>query len=159
MSRYFTVQCSYMAHHANTVTIAADSLEGALDKAIEAANEDSAGWRSTDHCTDTVIDAVCEGADGDPWGEGALPVPDRFSEHGEPPVVTLTSPLPPGAIQVSGGRVLLRIENDSGTVTSELRDPPHPPGNKPLVTVRRRTDGAPLVEVSGGQARVRILDS
>ena len=94
-----------------------------------------------------------------PGARARFPFPTGFSEHGEPPVVTLTGPLPPGAIQVSGGRVLVRIENESGTVTSELRDPPHPPCNKPLVTVRRRTDGAPLVEVSGGQARVRILDS
>ena len=63
------------------------------------------------------IDAVCEGADCDPWGEGALPVPDRFSEHGEPPVVT-TGPVPPGAVEVSGGRVLVRIVGEPGTVTS-----------------------------------------
>ena len=32
------------------------------------------------------------------------------------------------------------------------------PGNKPLVTVTRRADGAPDVAVSGGRARVLILD-
>ena len=37
-------------------------------------------------------------------------------------------------------------------------DPPAPPGNKPLVTVARRADGAPDVTVSGGRARVLILD-
>ena len=159
MSRQFTVQCSYVAHHANTVTVMADTLEEALEKAIEAANEDPDGWRSTDHVSDTVIDAVCEGADRDPWGEGALPVPDRFTERGEPPVVTLTGPVPPGAVEVSGGRVLVRFRADAGTVTSELCDPPHPPGNKPLVTVSVGPDGKPLVKVEGGKAGIRILDS
>ena len=111
MSRHFTIQCSYTSHHANTVTVEADTLEEALEKALEAANEDPDGWRSTDHVSDTVIDAVCEGADCDPWGEGALPVPDRFTERGEPPVVTLTGPVPPGAVEVSGGRVLVRFSN------------------------------------------------
>ena len=159
MSRHFTVQCSYVAHHANTVTIMADTLEEALEKAIEAANEDPDGWRSTDHVSDTVIDAVCQGADRDPWGEGALPVPDRFTERGEPPVVTLTGPVPPGAVEVSGGRVLVRIATEAGTVTSEVIDPPHLPGNKPLVTVSVGPDGKPLVKVEGGMARIRILGS
>ena len=113
MSRHFTIQCSYSSHHANTVTVEADTLEEALEKALEAANQNPDGWRSTDHVSDTVIDAVCEGADRDPWGEGALPVPDRFTERGEPPVVTLTGPVPPGAVEVSGGRVLLRFSNRS----------------------------------------------
>ena len=159
MSRHFTIQCSYSSHHANTVTVEADTLEEALEKALEAANEDPDGWRPTDHVSDTVIDAVCEGADCDPWGEGALPVPDRFTERGEPPVVTLTGPVPPGAVEVSGSRVLVRIATAAGTVTSELCDPPHPPGNKPLVTVSVRPDGKPLVKVEGGKAGIRILDS
>ena len=159
MSRHFTIQCSYSSHHANTVTVEADTLEEALEKALEATNEDPDGWRSTDHVSDTVIDAVCEGADRDPWGEGALPVPDRFTERGEPPVVTLTGPVPPGAVEVSGGRVLVRIATEAGTVTSELCDPPHPPGNKPLVTVSVGPDGKPLVKVEGGKAGIRILDS
>ena len=158
MSPQWTVQCAYLAHYANTVLVEADTFEEALEKAIEAANDDSAGWRSTDHVSDTFVDAVCEGADGDPWDRGsAMPVPDRFTERGEPPLVTLTGPAPPGSVEVSGGKVRLQIENEIGTVVSELCDPP-PPGNKPLVTVRRRPDGAPEVEVTGGRARVRILD-
>ena len=104
------------------------------------------------------VDTVCEGAGADPWGEDALPVPARFSEHGEPPVVTLTGPVPPGAVQVSGGRVTVRFETDAGTIAAEMRDPPPPPVNKPLVTVSVGPDGKPLVEVEGGSARVRILD-
>ena len=159
MTRKFTIQCAYNTHYANTVTVEADSLDDALEKAIETANEDPAGWRSTDHCSDTFIDAVCEGADCDPWGGGALPVPYRFSEHGAPPVVTLAGPLPPGAIEVSGGRVLIRIATGAGTVVSELRDPPHPPANKPLVTVSLDAAGKPSVRVEGGRARVRIVDA
>ena len=78
MTKAWTVQAAYMVHYANTVTVEADTLEEALDKAIEAANDDPAGWRSTGHVTETHIDAVCEGA-GDPWGPNGLPVPDRYS--------------------------------------------------------------------------------
>ena len=159
MTRQFTVQCGYNAHCANTVTVEAETLEQALEKAIEAVNEDPSGWRSTDHVTDTFVDAVCEGADNDPWGEDALPVPDRFSEHGEPPVVTLAGPVPPGSVEVSRGRAMIRIATGAGTVVSELRDPPHPPGNKPLVMVSLDPDGKPSVRVEGGRARVRIVDA
>ena len=64
-----------------------------------------------------------------------------------------------GAVEVSGGRVLVRIATEAGTVTSEVIDPPHPPGNKPLVTVSVGPDGKPLVKVEGGKAGIRILDS
>ena len=158
MSRRWTAQVGYNAHHCNTVTVEAETIEEALEKAIESANEDAAGWRSTDHCSDSFVDAVCEGAAGDPWGKGSLPVPDRFSEHGEPPVVTLAGPVAPGAVQVSGGRVTVRFETDAGTIAAEMRDPPLPPRNKPLVTVAVGPDGKPRVEVTGGSARVRILD-
>ena len=156
MRRQFTVQCGYSTHYANTVTVEAHTLEEALEKAVAAANEDADGWRSTDHSSDTHVDAVCEGI-GDPWGGGSLPVPGRFSEHGEPPVVTLSGPVPPGAVEVSGGRALVRISRAAGTLTSELRDPPHPPANKPLVTVSVDPEGRPDVRGEGGAARVRIL--
>ncbi len=159
MSRPWTVQVGYAAWYANTVIVEADTFDDALDKAIEAANQDSAGWRSSDHCSDSFVDAFCEGAGCDPWGKGTLPVPARFSEHGEPPVVTLSGPVPPGAVQVSGGQVTVRFETDAGTIAAEMRDPTHPPGNKPLVTVSVAPDGKPRVEVEGGSARVRILDA
>ena len=158
MSPPWTVQVGYNAHHCNTVTVEAATLAEALEKAIAAANEDSAGWRSTDHCSDSFVDACCEGAGADPWAEGSLPVPGRFSEHGEPPVVTLAGPVPPGAVRVSGGRATVRFETAAGTIAAELRDPPHPPANKPLVTVSVGPDGKPRVAVEGGTARVRILD-
>ncbi len=158
MSRPWTVQVGYNAHHCNTVTVEAATIEEALEKAVAAANEDANGWRSSDHCSDSFIDAFCEGAGCDPWGKGALPVPARFTEHGEPPVVTLADRVPPGAVQVSGGRVTVRFETEAGTIAAEMRDPPHPPANKPLVKVSVGPDGKPRVEVTGGSARVRILD-
>ncbi|MDE0409408.1 MAG: hypothetical protein OXN81_16285 [Alphaproteobacteria bacterium] len=158
MTRQFTVQCGYTTHYANTVTVEADTLDDALEKTIAAANEDSAGWRSTGHCSDSFVDACCEGAGADPWGEGSLPVPARFSEHGEPPVVTLAGPVPPGAVRISGGRATVRFETEAGMIAVEQSDPPHPPTNKPLVTVSVGPDGKPRVEVEGGSARVRILD-
>ena len=85
-------------------------------------------------------------------------MPGRFSEHGEPPVVTLAGPVPPGALRASGGRATVRFETEAGMIAAELRDPPHPPANKPLVTVSVDPDGKPRVEVEGGSARVRILD-
>ena len=159
MKKSWTVQCGYTAHFANTVTVEAETLEEALEKAIETANADDA-WRSTGHCSRTFVDAVCEGADADPRDtDAAWPVPDRFTERGEPPVVTLTDPGRPGggAIEVSRGRVLLRFQTPDATLTSEVSDPPHPPANHPLVVVRRRDDGAPDVTVTEGRARIRIL--
>ena len=74
-------------------------------------------------------------------------------------MVTPAGLRPPSGIEVAGGTVRVRFVELAGTVTREVTDPPAPPGNKPLVTVRRRTDGAPDVAVSGGRARVLILDS
>lgn len=159
MKTPFTVQCSYAGYYANTVTVEAETLEEALRRAIETAN-DSDAWRSLDHCGHTFVDAACEGADADPWAaDTALPIPDRFTEQGEPPVVTVTDPArPAGGIEVTRGRVLIRFESDAGAVTSELRDPSHPPADKPPVTVRRRADGRPDVTVTEGRARICILD-
>ena len=86
-------------------------------------------------------------------------MPDRFCEHGPPPVVTLSGRVPPGAVRVCGGRVTVRFETEAGTVAAEMRDPPHPPASKPLVTVSVAPDGKPRVEVEGGSARVRIIDA
>ena len=151
----YTVQCGFAGYHANTVTVEADTLEEALEKAIQVANQDH-NWKSVDHCGATFVDACCIGRDEDPWDDDkSLPVPARFTEKGEPPVVTLTGPRPPGGVEVTGGTVSIRFVDDAATVTTEVSDPP-PPGNKPVVTVRRRPDGAPDIEVRGGKALVRV---
>ena len=158
MTRQFTVQCGLTAYHANTVSVEAETLEEALEKAIEAANDDP-NWKSVDHCGPTHVDACCMGRDEDPWdGDKSLPVPARFTEKGEPPLVTLTGPRPPGGIEVTGGTVRIRFADEAGagTVTTEISDPPPPPANKPVVTVRRDANGAPAVDVRGGKAIVSI---
>ena len=152
----YTVQCGYPAYYANTVSVEADTLEQALEKAIEVANQDP-NWKSMDHCGPTHVHACWEGADTDPWDrDKALPVPTRFTEQGGPPVVTLTGPRPPGGVEVKGGTVLIRFVDRAATVTTEVSDPPPPPGSKPVVIVRRRPDGAPDIEVHGGNALVRV---
>ena len=154
----YTVQCGFASYHANTVTVEADTIEQALEKAIEKANDDP-GWKSLDDCGPTHVHACCEGEDADPWDrDKSLPVPARFTENGEPPLVTLTGPRPPGGIGVTGGTVRIRFvdEAGAGTVTTEVSDPPLPPANKPVVTVRRGVDGAPSVDVTGGRAVIRL---
>ena len=153
---WFTVQCAYAGLFANTVSVEAETPDEALEKAIEAANQDP-NWKSVDHCGPTHVDAYCMGRDEDPWDDDkSLPVPARFTERGEPPLVTLTGPRPPGGVEVTGGTVRIRFVDRAATVTTEVSDPPPPPGNKPLVTVRRRPDGAPDIEITGGKALVRV---
>ena len=159
MKRY-TVQCGYAGYFANTVVVEAQTLEAALEKAVETANAAGDGWRSLDHCGPTFVQAAAEGANADPWSgyESALPIPDRFVEGGEPPVVTLTGRRSTGAVEVTRGRVRLRFVEREGAVVAEIADPPSPQAGRPLVIVRRRADGAPHVTVAEGRARVRILD-
>lgn len=109
----YTVQCGYAAYYANTVEADAECLEAALDRAIEKANDDP-HWRALDHCGPTFIDAVAEGADADPWSglASALAVPDRFTEEGEPPTVTVI--MEGGIVQdvvVAGGRVRVLVKD------------------------------------------------
>ena len=149
------MQCGYPAYYGNTVTVEADTLDQALEKAIEVANQDP-NWKSVDHCGPTHVDAYCLGRDEDPWDrDKSLPVPARFTERGESPLVTLAGPRPSGGIDVAGGAVRIRFVDRAATVTTEVCDSPSP-GSKPVVTVRPRPDGAPEVEVTRGKAIVRI---
>ena len=152
----YSVQCQYAAYHYALVSVEADTIEDACQAAIDQADSGER-WRSSDHVGDAYIAAICEGADLDPWNGPVsdLPIPDKFAERGELPVVTLTGPRPPGGVQVSGGIVRVRFVDDAATVTTEVCDPP-PPGNKPLVTVKRRADGAPEILVQGGKVRLRV---
>ena len=153
----YTVCCGYASYYHNTVTVEADTLDEALEKAIEQAGDDP-HWKSVDQAGQTFVEALAEGMDADPWGGTAIPVPDRFTQNGEPPVVTLSGLRPPGSIEVAGGTVRIRFVEGASTVTTEAADPSAPPGTKPLVTIGHRADGAPDVAVSGGRARVLILD-
>lgn len=87
----WTVQCGYAAYYANTVTVEAETLDDALDKAIVVVNEDTS-WKSLDHCSPTFVDAVAEGADADPWRDhvSAIPVPELSTERGAAvPLITV----------------------------------------------------------------------
>jgi len=111
--QFFTVQCSFASYDAKTVVVEAETIDEALDRAIVAANEGD-GWSSLDVCGDTFVDAVAQGNDVDPWKEfaSALPVPARFTERGEPPLVTVT---------VSGG-VAQDVCIEGGKARVHIRD-------------------------------------
>lgn len=157
MPRY-TAQCGYYAHWHITVDVEADDLESACAAAIAEANQRD-GWKSGDHVTETYVDAIAEGNDVCPWGPDALPVPLRFTHEGEPPHVIVSPAGGEGSIETAHGRLRVSFVSDDGTVTTERPARAHLRQPKPLVTVRRRPeDGRPHVTVTGGDARVRILD-
>ena len=121
---FFTVQCSFASYDAKTVVVEAETVEAALDRAIVAANEGD-GWSSLDVCGDTFVDAVAEGQDADPWTDFAssLPVPARFTERGEPPLVTVT--VSGGVVQdvcIEGGKARVYIR-DYDTDGADFSDP------------------------------------
>ena len=138
---HYTVCCGYASHYHNTVTVEADTLDAALEKAIEQAGDDP-HWKSVrplpvKHSSrpwPRVMDA-------DPWGDTVLPVPDRFSEKGEPLVVTLTGLRPPGGIEVAGGTVRIRFVEHAGTVTTEDHRSTGPAGQQ---TSCYRSDAEPM---------------
>lgn len=121
----YTVQCGYVTYYDNTVHVEADSLDAALEKAIERANDDP-HWKALDHCGPTFVDAVAEGADADPWAgfASALPIPDRFTEQGEPPTVTVI--MEGGLVQdvvVEGGTVHVLVKDyDTEDLDPEVHD-------------------------------------
>ena len=52
-------------------------------------------------------------------------------KKGEPPLVTLTGPRPPGGVEVTGGTVRIRFVDRAATMTTEVSDPPPPPATSP----------------------------
>ena len=111
--KFWTVQCSFASYDAKTVVVEADTLQEAMERAIVAANQGD-GWSTLDVCGDTFVDAVAKGNDVDPWTDFAssLPIPARFTERGEPPLVTVI---------VSGG-VVQNVHIDGGKVRIHVRD-------------------------------------
>ena len=153
----YTVQLAYPAYFTAIVAVDADSLDEACRQAVTRADSDDA-WKSSDHVGDVHVSAICESAGARPWATDAtrLPVPDEFREEGTPPLVTLDPNCPHGTLEVTRGTVRFRFVDTAATVTTELSDPPPPPQNKPVVTVKRRPDGAPDIMVQGGKAIVRL---
>ena len=153
---HFTVVCSYADYYAATVTVEAGTPEQAFEAAIARADECQA-WDKSDHSGDPFIAAYAEGEDADPWGDEALPVPGRFTEAGEPPLVAVIGPAPTGGIRVAEGQTRTRYVRDVGTFTAVLYDRSAHLG-QPLVSVVRRADGTPHVTVVGGKVRVLYFD-
>ena len=149
---HFTVVCSYADYLTATVTVQAATPEQAFEAAIAKADETET-WDKSDHSGNPFILAVAEGEDADPWGDEALPVPGRFTEAGEPPLVVVTGPAPAGGICDAEGQARIRYVRDVGTFTAVLYDRSAHLG-QPLVSVVRRADGAPHVTVVGGKVRV-----
>ena len=152
----FTVVCSYADYFTATVTVEAETPEQAFEAAIARADATEA-WKKSDRSGDPFIAAYAEGEDADPWGDEALPVPGRFTEAGEPPLVVVTGPAPAGGIRVAEGQARIRYVRDVGTFTAVLYDRSEHHG-QPLVSVVRRADGAPHVTVVGGRVRVLYFD-
>ena len=159
MKTPWTLELGYVRYWGATVTIEAETLEAAIPAGIRFA-DDNERWKDTGHAGDPFCGAACRGAGADPWNGpvSALPIPDRFTERGAPPVVTLAGLGRPGSIKVAGDTVRLRFVDDAGTVTAEVSDPPPPPANKPVVTVSLDARGRPHATVRHGKAVVRILD-
>ena len=153
----WTVQCHYAAYYARTETVEAETLEDACARAVAQANASDL-WTALDHhCGPTFVAAIAEGEGADPWGPDAVAVPARFTERGEPPLLTLSGDVSPGIVSVERGPVRLRFERAAGTVEACVSgEAPSP--SPPLVVVGRRPDGRPAVSVSGGRVRVRIED-
>ena len=68
---HYTVCCGYASHYHNAVTVEADTLDEALEKAIEQAGDDP-HWKSVDQASQTFVEALAEGMDADPWGDTTL---------------------------------------------------------------------------------------
>ena len=122
--KLWTVQCSFASYDEKTVVVEAETIEQALDRAIVTANEGD-GWSSLDVCGDTFVDAVAQGNDVDPWKDFAssLPVPARFTERGEPPLVTVT--VLGGVVQdvcIEGGKARVQVR-DYDTDGADPSDP------------------------------------
>lgn len=149
----FTVVCSYADYFTATVTVEAETPEQAFDAAI-ARTDATEAWKKSNYSGEPFIAAYAEGEDADPWGDEALPVPGRFTEAGEPPLVVVTGPARAERIHVAEGRARIRYVREAGTFTADLYDRPAPHHGQPLVSVIRRADGAPHVTVVGGRVRV-----
>ena len=157
MTRY-DIDLLYDLAYGATVTVEADSVEEACRLAIAKADETEA-WKSTDHASDAYVHEIhATDRPEPPYGDATpVPVPDAYTRDRPPPTITLQGEPPPGSLEVSGGTVRIRLAHPRFAVTSELTDPPPPPGARPVVTVARRSDGTPDVSVSGGGAHVRMI--
>ena len=158
MTKAWTIRLACAGYFGATVTVEAETLEEAIPAAIRYA-DDNERWKDTDHVADPFCVAACQGADARSVERRDLG-PDPRPLHRARRATRRHGDRPDEArgIEVARGRVLLRFRDDAGTVTAEVTDPPHPPANKPHVTVSLDARGKPHAEVRHGRAVVRILD-
>lgn len=133
---HFTAQCAYAAYYSNTVTVEADSLAEALEKAVTEANNSSA-WSSSDYCGPTFIEAAAEGEAVELWNDERvrpLPIPSRYTEDKGGPHIVVT---------VEGG-VIQHVDIEDGTAQVEVRDYDTEGSNEPG-DIQRDPDGTPYL--------------
>lgn len=153
----YTLACAFAEYVGATVTVEAGTLEEAFEEALEKAGE-TGSWKRTDTSGPTFIAAYAEGPDADPWSGEALPVPGRFTESGEPPLIVVTGPGPAGGIDVAEGRARIQYVREAGTFIADLSGGERVHHGQPVVEIVRRLDGAPEVTVAGGPVRVRYYE-
>ena len=133
----WTVECGCAAYDYAVVVVEADTLDEALTKAVEGAG-DSSDWTSRDQCGPVHVDAVAPGRDVRPWrnGRSVLPIPDRFTEDGEPPLVVVV--MDGGAIHdvTFEGRPCRVLIRDYDVESGEPEDCEPDPEGRPALTFR-----------------------
>jgi hypothetical protein len=133
---HFTVQCAYAAYYSNTVTVEADSLAEALEKAVSEANNSSA-WSASDYSGATFVEAIAEGEDVDLWNDERvhpLPIPSRLTENKGGPSIVVT---------VEGG-VIQHVDIADGTAQGEVHDYDTEGIDEPS-DIQRDPDGTPYL--------------
>jgi hypothetical protein len=133
---HFTVQCTCAAYRTNTVTVEADTLAEALEKAVAAADQSTA-WSSSDYIGPTFVEAVAEGADVDLWNDervSPLSIPSCFTERGGGPHITVT--VEGGVIQhvdIADGPAFVEVHDYDTEGTSEPGDIQRDPDGTPFL--------------------------
>ena len=118
---YFTVCCGYASHYHNTVTVEADTLDAALEKAIEQAGDDP-HWRSVDQASQTFVEALAEGDGRRPLGRYRAPRSGPF--HPERRTARGHADRPPPTRQTSMSRAAPSVFVSLKTPAPSRRRPP-----------------------------------
>ena len=91
-SRYPRRVCAGKGHRASRLLALAAAYDGMSRReaakvgGMDRQTLDDPHWKSVDQAGQTFVEAMAEGMDADPWGDTAIPVPDRFTENQRLPV-------------------------------------------------------------------------
>lgn len=132
MTRY-TVECACAAYEYTRVTVEAATLDAALEMAVDAAH-DRDDWASYNEIGPIFVTVATEGARRD--SNPPLPIPDRFTEAGEPPLVTVI--MEGGAIHdvTFEGRPCRALIRDYDVESGDPEDAEPEPEGRPALTFR-----------------------